>query len=125
MKKIISFEVEAKAIAKERPRKGRHGFYTPVRTANFEKLIKLEAMKHFKDPFEGPIALGIEIFIKSSAKSLYGKPKTTRPDADNYLKAISDSLNGVAYKDDAQVFKMEISKYWADKDYILIQVEEF
>ena len=35
---------------------------------------------------------------------------TRKPDADNVLKAVLDGLNGVVYKDDAQVFETCISK---------------
>jgi Holliday junction resolvase RusA-like endonuclease len=35
---------------------------------------------------------------------------TKRPDADNVLKAIADSLNGLAYHDDAQLVVMHATK---------------
>ena len=37
---------------------------------------------------------------------------TKRPDVDNVLKAIADSLNGLAYADDAQVVDMRASKQY-------------
>lgn len=35
---------------------------------------------------------------------------TKRPDVDNVLKAVADSLNGLAYHDDAQLIEMKGTK---------------
>ena len=50
---------------------------------------------------------------------------TKKPDADNILKAVADALNGVAYKDDACVVKMDVEKFYADVGRIDIVVESF
>lgn len=123
MKKTVSFSVEIKAIAKARPRKGRHGFYTPKPTADFEKRIKLEAMKYFQEPFSGPIKMHLIFYVKAKNKKLWNEPKTTRPDLDNALKSLLDALNGVAYIDDGQVFSIEAQKIWAPIDKIQVVVE--
>lgn len=39
---------------------------------------------------------------------------TKKPDADNVLKLLMDSLNGAAYKDDAQVVHAWIVKRWCN-----------
>ena len=42
----------------------------------------------------------------------------------NCLKSITDALNGVAYKDDAQVVAAVIQKYWADEPRAVVTIEE-
>lgn len=47
---------------------------------------------------------------------------TTRPDADNYLKCCLDAMNGVAYKDDAQVVAMLVRKRYAEIPRLEIEI---
>jgi len=51
-------------------------------------------------------------------------PKTTKPDIDNLTKAILDALNGIVWKDDAQVTQINIQKIWSAKDQIEIEIWE-
>ncbi|MCM1007771.1 MAG: RusA family crossover junction endodeoxyribonuclease [Ruminococcus flavefaciens] len=37
-----------------------------------------------------------------------------KPDADNVLKIIADSLNGIACHDDSQIVSCEIHKYYGE-----------
>lgn len=39
---------------------------------------------------------------------------TTKPDADNCLKAICDALNGIIWKDDALVIEKHVYKFYSD-----------
>lgn len=45
-----------------------------------------------------------------------GRAKTSRPDADNVAKAVADALNGVAWKDDAQVARLVVEKRHCAQD---------
>lgn len=53
------------------------------------------------------------------------RPKK-KPDSDNCLKAIADSLNEIAYKDDVQLLETEIKKYYTseEEDYMIIRLIE-
>jgi Holliday junction resolvase RusA-like endonuclease len=42
------------------------------------------------------------------------EPKTIKPDSDNLGKAILDSLNGIAYHDDSQVYSLQIEKWYIE-----------
>ena len=42
--------------------------------------------------------------------------KSARPDADNVLKSVGDALNGVAFKDDAQVARAIVEKRHCAQD---------
>lgn len=40
---------------------------------------------------------------------------STKPDIDNYVKAVFDGINGIIWKDDARVVDLKTSKYYSDK----------
>ena len=48
-----------------------------------------------------------------------------KPDIDNCIKVILDSLNGIAYKDDSQVVSLKIEKYYADKPSLIACIRFF
>lgn len=60
------------------------------------------------------------------AELLAGTPCPVRPDADNYLKQL-DALNGVAWKDDAQIVDARVRKVWAAPEDagVTVEVEMF
>ena len=105
--KRVSFEVLGDPVPKARARTVRKGgrtwSFTPKNVAQWEKLVKGEAEKHFTEPFTGPVALTIGFHMrrpKSRRKENYVE---TTPDLDNLEKAVLDGLNGVAYPDDRYV----------------------
>ena len=64
-------------------------------------------------PLEGPV--GTQIVLGSDWVSVEVweldrsyRPKYVTGDADNYVKAVSDALNGAAYLDDKQIHHMEV-----------------
>jgi len=59
-------------------------------------------------------------------KSLYdGTYKVSRPDADNVAKFYLDCMNGILYKDDAQVVSLHCEKRYTSKDgYVCIGFEQ-
>lgn len=93
---------------------------TPEKTVLYENLIKTL----YRGPqFDGPVAMEIRAFYtipKSTTKKnrqlmidgLYRPCK--KPDADNVIKVVADALNGIAYRDDAQVVQVVCAKFYAD-----------
>ena len=45
---------------------------------------------------------------KKKKREMSGKPHIQKPDLDNLLKALLDSI----YEDDAHIYKITMSKYW-------------
>ena len=129
----VSFYVHATPKGKGRPRFsrdrwGRVHTRTPEDTRIFEDRViaaYLEQVGATRQrpyfPKGVPLALSAEICFappesaskKKKLEMISGKIRPTkRPDADNVLKAIADSLNGLAYHDDAQVVEMQATKVY-------------
>lgn len=112
----IRMEIPALAVAKARARITKSGHaYTPEKTKSFEAELRWHWQKggHSMIP---RTATAVEILC------YLPKPKTakktqlfpiTRPDLDNYAKAILDGLNGFAWEDDSQVCDLRIGKRYA------------
>jgi Holliday junction resolvase RusA-like endonuclease len=75
--------------------------YTPAKTRDFQKKVKEEANKIFKEPMEGDLVMGIN----------YHFGDNRRRDVNNYDKVICDALNGIAYGDDSQIKQMVLTKF--------------
>jgi Holliday junction resolvase RusA-like endonuclease len=80
-------------------------------------------------PFSGPLFLSV-VATFPIAKSWSAKKKasaryhTSRPDADNILKAIGDGLNGVVWGDDAQIARASIEKRYGATPGVLVEIGE-
>jgi Holliday junction resolvase RusA-like endonuclease len=114
----IRFFVKCEPRGKQRARVLRSGrSYTPKETVDLERLIAWEcrrAMGGMK-PLEGPLWLSVIAYFPYpkgwSKKQCRGiMYKTSKPDIDNMVKLVKDSLNGVAWIDDAQVAVLDCQK---------------
>lgn len=102
--KSYKFTIPGRPKVKGRPRFSKRGYaYTPANTREYEDTVK----KYYKGPiFEGPISLSVMFTPKRAQVTiteLDQELSTLRGDTTNYLKAIEDALNGIAYKDDIQI----------------------
>jgi len=135
---MISFTVYGKPIAQERARattvNGYVRMYDPNKSKDYKTFIKLVASEHApKQLLEGPLSLEVKVY-KPSLKSFSKKKKAaaeegtlrpiTKPDADNYIKAVKDALKMVIWKDDSQVVDMYVSKYYSEKPRIEVMIKE-
>ena len=100
-----SFEIQEKAIGKERPRYNTitHTTYTPQKTKDFEEKVRWSFISKYnieKEASYNPFRATIKAIFrppKSTSKKrlneLVGTSYIKKPDADNIAKAILDSLN--------------------------------
>ena len=127
--------IQGDPVAKARPRFTKRGFaYTPAKTKVAEETIawawKTQSNQYFEDV---PIKININ-FYKSPPKNTSKKRlalmenreirPTTRPDIDNYIKLVLDSLNGIAFKDDNQICELSSKKYYSINPRIEIEMSE-
>ena len=110
-------------VPKARPKFTRTGHaYTPKKTADYESRIADYYKFKGGELFEGPIKVILQ-FQMPVPKSFSKKRKqaimdgdnrhTSRPDLDNLCKAVLDALNGVAFKDDAQISSIRMIKFYS------------
>ena len=138
----IKFVVPGNPYGKQRPKFVRQGnytkTYTPNETVSYENLVKLcykEATKDIPDAFftkDTPLSIHIEAFFaipksvskKKAAAMLKGDIRPTKkPDVDNIAKVICDSLNSVAFYDDAAIAELSVSKYYADVPEVIVSIK--
>ena len=121
---------------KQRPKFTRAGrAYTPKKTLRFEKQIRDAWRERYGDSFagfEGPVSVQIETsrpLCKSNPKYWAGRQDLKKPDFDNLGKVVCDALNGLAYKDDAQVFEAKVRKFpftpYGTKPRLLVRIDYY
>lgn len=124
----IEFIVPGQPQGKGRPRVGKVGeharLFTPAKTVAYEGLVAHAAQQAMAGarPFDGPVQCRIAIdcqvpqswSLRKQGQALVGLLlPTTKPDADNVVKAIFDGCNGVAFRDDVQVVELAVSKRYS------------
>lgn len=76
-------------------------------------------------PSDKPIKLSVWFFFDVKDKKKWGTWKTSRPDADGYLKEFQDAMVECGYfLDDNQIVDLRIRKSFACEGQILITIEE-
>ncbi len=135
---IYEFEVPGKIIGKGRPRLNSYTgvVYTPTRTKDYESLVEQYFLLKY------PRFKVLEGRIKVSIIAYFSIPKTTKkadinemlennisptkkPDIDNIVKSILDSMNKFAFKDDNQITKLEVEKKYSIEDKVYVKIEEY
>jgi Holliday junction resolvase RusA-like endonuclease len=131
----ITFTIPGKPMGKQRARTLKNGHsYTPKETVNYETLVKqIYITQNFSTQLEGAINARITAFFpipKSVSKKKHEEMKagkirpTSKPDWDNIGKIACDSLNGLAYRDDAQIAECLVRKFYSDEPRVEIEMWE-
>lgn len=143
---IIHLAIPDEPQGKQRPKARRFGkgqkarvmTYTPEKTVKYETLIQeLFAVKYPNfEPVESALEMELTagLMIPTSASKKRKKlmedreiRPTKRPDGDNILKAVMDALEGLAYKNDAQIVKETTEKFYSNRpglDIKIFQISE-
>ncbi len=122
------------------PRTGRA--ITPKDTVAYENLVKLEYQTQCRDPdtnelyrFPDGAQLDMRIFAYygiPASKSKKVKEQmaagtlrpTQKPDMDNVVKIIADSLNQIAYHDDTQIVDCQIRKFFSENPRVEVRISQ-
>lgn len=133
----VHFYIPGTPQGKARPRFTKTGrTYTPQKTVDYENMVKIMYRRVCDNSkFEQGISLKMNITAyfgvpKSTSKKkreemLKGNIRPTKkPDADNIAKVIADSLNGVAYHDDAQLVEVNVRKFYREHEGVEVEIEE-
>lgn len=85
--------------------------YTPKTTVDYENAVKAA----YDGPmFDGPVEMAVDLFWDRAVvaiSSIESEKASLQGDVDNYVKSISDALNGVAYPDDKLVYRIVAQKF--------------
>ncbi len=120
----LTVTIPGPARGKGRPRFGNGRTYTDTATQNAEAWVRLcaEPVRPMV-PLDGPLAVRIEVAVAVPASwsrlrraaALAGTTRPTgKPDADNIAKLVLDPLNGLLFRDDAQVVELTVVKRYAE-----------
>lgn len=133
----LVFIVAGEPKGKGRPRFSRKTgrAYTPPQTVKYENLVRFCFTQEY--PYHKPCecALGVTIIAYYPIPKSWSKkkkalaaeqkvPKVTKPDADNIIKAVCDGLNGVAWKDDAQIVRLYCYKEYSNVPEVKVIISE-
>ena len=136
---MIEFIYYGEIKGKGRPRFRRRGkfvrTYTDESTQDYEMSIKEAYINAKQETFFNKEPLEAEIEIYQAVPKSTSKKKaqemldglirpTKKPDVDNILKSVFDSLNKVAYGDDTQIVSVKAVKYYAVNNYMVVRIKK-
>jgi Holliday junction resolvase RusA-like endonuclease len=132
---MITFTIPGEPQGKGRPRFTRFGKpYTPKQTTVYERAVKYYFRMAYKgERMLGPMAVKITAVLGvplrgsklENGRKLAGIIRPTKkPDADNIGKIICDSLNGMAWRDDAQVVKLAVVKQYGAEPRVIVELNQ-
>lgn len=129
----VEFTIPGAPQGKERPRFTKNGYaYTPAKTRDYEKMVAwaYHAEAH-GTVFDGPISASI-VAVFPIPHSWSKKKRETaaggcllpmvKPDLDNIAKIVLDSLNGIAYKDDAAITDLTVIKRYGTRPCVIVRL---
>lgn len=135
----VQFEIPGPPEGKGRPKFSTRGKFVSVRipdkTVLYENLVKTEyRVQCGKTRFGDADMLRMEISAYYEIPASASKKKkgemaaqslrpTKKPDLDNIFKVIADSLNQIAYRDDAQIVEATVNKYFSDVPRVVVAIE--
>lgn len=136
---MLNFRVDGLPVPKGRPKfTSMGGFvraYTPKQTLHYEVLVKKAAQEAMglTEVLETPV--GVYLYFRLPIPTSYSKKRKEtcvtgiekpikKPDLDNLAKSILDGMNGVIYKDDAQIVSLHLTKVYSTGPSVDILVME-
>jgi Holliday junction resolvase RusA-like endonuclease len=136
---MLNFHVDGDPVPKGRPKftsiAGFMRTYTPRKTVDYELTVRAAAKAAMgpTDLLETPVGVYLYIRLpipKSHSKKrrdacLSGQEKPIKkPDIDNLAKSILDGMNGVIWKDDAQIVSLHVTKVYASGAGVDVLIKE-
>lgn len=109
---------------------------TPKDTVNYETLVHMEYLaqcENLRFPDDAMLDMRILAYYsipKSKSKKVKAQMvaneirPTKKPDMDNVVKIIADSLNQVAYKDDTQIVDCQCRKFYSEEPRVEVIIKQ-
>lgn len=131
MSDLLTIHVPGTIVGKGRPKFGGGRVYTDAKTLNAEAWMRHCAVEAVGTPcLEGPLSLAMAVTIaipaswskRKQADALAGLLRPTgKPDADNMVK-LCDSLNGIVWRDDAQLVDVRVTKHYGREPGAVLEI---
>lgn len=126
------YELIGKPIPWVRPRRKGNKYYDPQVKKKIEKQWELKSQIKCLYKNSDPLKVTIEFHMpipkswtKLKKQRSINKPHSSRPDIDNLLKFMNDSLNSILWKDDALIYEVHIRKFYSDEPKTKLWVETY
>ena len=129
---IVTGKIKGKARPRFNTKTGRA--FTPGDTITYENWIKCCYQEQDGRFIDGPVKARIEVYYKIPKSYTKKRIQAIRdglemplkkPDSDNIAKIVLDSLNKLAFDDDAQVVEFTVIKTWTEEqERIEFELEE-
>lgn len=105
---------------------GKPKFYEPQELKAARSKLEAHLAQHKPDQeYTGPVELVSTWCFPIKGEHKDGEPMTNKPDTDNLVKLLKDCMTAVGFwKDDAQVTRDIVEKFWAKIPGIYIRVTE-
>lgn len=105
---------------------GKPKFYEPQELKAARAKLEAYLAKYKPEKkYTGPVELVSTWCFPVRGKHKNGEPMTNKPDTDNLVKLLKDCMTKVGFwKDDAQVTRDIVEKFWADIPGIYIRIKE-
>ncbi len=134
---MITITIPGKPIAKKRPRFARKGKF--VKTYNEQETEESRFLWEVKSQItecisDEPISIDCHFYMPRP-KNHYGTGRNAgklkkdapifhikKPDLDNLVKFVLDCLNGVAWKDDSQIYNLTATKIYTKEPKTVIEI---
>ena len=114
---FVAFTIPSEPIAFARSGGNGKVRFTPKRQRDFMALVQLAAHQAMngQPPLDGPIELQIRAVYRVPSswpkkRAATARWRTSKPDADNIAKIVSDACNEIIFGDDAQVVSLIVQK---------------
>ncbi len=131
---MIEFTVDIAPMGAVRmTQKGKWTSESAQRYMSYKKHIGLLARAYCSEPLECPVHAEIHFYYpipsswskkRQEAARVGQTMPVVKPDIDNCVKGIFDSLNKIAWNDDNQVVSLLTQKFYSDKPRIEIRLRE-
>lgn len=137
MANSVVIELDGDPVPKGRPRfvsrGGKAEAYTPNKTRSYERTLgwAARAVMGARPLLTGPLSMSVVVYLSTPAswsrarrrRAIAGEIAPYRkPDLDNFVKCVIDSLNCVVYCDDAQIVFLTASKRYSDRPRVWVEV---
>jgi len=129
----VDIIIETNPVSQLRPRISGNRMYDPKKVRDYKKYIAWETKRQWKkEPLQGAVKIKIDIYrdIQKTESKKNKKLKdegvirpTVKSDLDNYLKAVLDAMNKIAYVDDSQIVEINARKFYSYNPRVEIKLD--